>query len=176
MEPATPNEWDETPATSADHPARRAAVMVWVLSAVCLVVFGCLGTSAFVFSRVPHEELQRIFADNGQEIAAPDPKLLSVMALMMVALGVLPGIVYLIAGFGVRAGRSGATNLALYLVITQVIIFGLLMLNGVIGALLAGDPASLTMVILPLGTLLAIMGFTIRWLISALRLSRSDVS
>lgn len=176
MEPATPNEWDEIPATSAGHPARRAAVMVWVLSAVCLIVFGCLGTSAFVFSRVPPEELQKLFADNGQEIAVPDPKLLSVMALMMVALGVLPGIVYLVAGFGVRAGRAGATNLALYLVITQVIIFGLLTLNGVIGALLAGDPASLTMVILPLGTLLAIMGFTLRRLISALRLSRSDVS
>lgn len=174
MEPATNNEWDEIPVSGGGYPARRAAVMAWVLSAVCLIVFGCLGTSAFVFSRVPHEELQKLFDDSGQQIPAPDPGVLGVMALMMVALGVLPGVAYLIAGFGVRAGRSGATNIALYVAITQVIIFGLLALNGVVGAVQAGDPKALTMVVLPFGTLLALLGFTIRDLIRALRLGRGE--
>jgi hypothetical protein len=175
MEPDAPkNEWDELPAAGMSHPARRAGIFVWALAAVCLAVFGCLGTSSLVFSRMSRDELQSKFVLSEQEMSVLEPSYLLAFSVMAVALGVLPGLTYLVAGFGVRAGRLTATNVALYVAITQAIVFGLLGLFSLLDAARSGDPQKLTMMILTFGTFLALLGYTIRCLVRSLEHARQE--
>jgi len=151
------------------NPARRAALLVWALAAVGLIAFGCCSTALSLWAGRSQDELKQALPQWDADQLAQLYPLLWPMAILVFVIGFLPGLIYLIAGFGVRSGRALPTNLALLLTITQAIVWGVLFLSGVFQAVRMGSPTNLTVNVLTFGSFLALLGFTIHWLLRAKR-------
>jgi hypothetical protein len=158
--------WDQRPNNGPD-PAFRAALFVWLMAAVNIVVFGCLSISFGVFSRLSKEEMEKMLPQLTAEQLSQIYPLLLPMAVVVFVLGFLPGVVYLITGFWVRRAHPTGIGLALLLVFTQLIVVGVVLLLDIAAAVVNRDPAAITVNTLTLGSYLAILIFTIRWLLRA---------
>src|SRR5689334_18554028 len=95
------NEWDTAP-EGAPNPVARAAVFTWILGAVSVLVFGCCTGTYLVASILPTEQLREFFKDVTQEELALAQRGMMVRGVISLALGLAPGIAYLVLGFGVR--------------------------------------------------------------------------
>lgn len=174
MPPAPDHQpWDQPPAAQPE-PARRAALLLWLLGAVDLVVFGCCSVAFSIAASGPQSQLQVAAPRLPPEMIAQVYPLLWPMAILVFVLGFLPGVAYLLTGFGVRAGRRPPTMIALLLVTTQTIVWGVLFLTSVFQSLRAGSPTDLTVQFLTLGSYLTLLGFTLVWLLRARQAGRGD--
>jgi hypothetical protein len=148
------------PPAAAAPPARRVATLVWIVGAIELLVFGYLALSAAFIASRPVEWLRQQLPQASEADVITLHATLWPRALLMAAMGCLPGLVYVISGFGVRRGGSLATGIALLLCVTQLIVFGVVFVSTLTTAVTQRDPSQITLGVLGLGTLLALLGFT----------------
>lgn len=145
-------------------------MFLWIVAALEMTGFGCCSVAMAVASFVPADQLQEQLQENPAAAEITVEQLRAIMlpgAIVFLVLGFLPGVAYLILGFFVRQGKTIAINFALLLLITQIIVFGIMMLAAVAQALIAGNPVQFTSNLLILGTLLAMLVATMRWLLRA---------
>lgn len=170
--PPSSSEWDQPPADSMTQPAGRAAIQLWILAIVELLMFGCLSATFGVFAALPEsvirnalppgqiteEQLQTLLEAKGMAVA---------IALTLFVLGVIPAIAYVVLGFFVRLSKPGAIGTALLLTITQCIVLGVLFLQGVVMAVMQHNPSQFTADCLTFGTVLVLLGYAVKWLLRA---------
>jgi hypothetical protein len=167
---ATPSsEWDPPAPKAPAQPASRAAFHLWFLVGMQMVIFVMEALGLFSLAHRPYEE----FAAQMEEarwppgtVAQAYPMLWGV-GVMALVLGFLPGAAYVILAFGVRRGRAAEIGLALLLTTTQLVVGGVILLASALEAILHGQPGSMTMSVVLLGTPLAVLGLTARWLHAA---------
>jgi len=139
----------------------HAAKLVWIIGAIQALVFGCCTTSMAIVATIPPEQLEQMTDPATFDQFTRAMPLFLPVAITVFVLGFVPGVVYLIAGFGVKAGKPPATSLALVLMTTQSIVLGVLLLNAVVAAVASHRPADLTLGVLTHGSLLVLLGFGI---------------
>jgi len=84
--------------------------------------------------------------------------------VMLLALGVAPGVAYLVAAVGISRGRPAARFVAMTLLATQVLVLSGLLLFQSVNAITAASPPALTLNVLALGTPIAALLFALRCL------------
>ncbi|MCC7409750.1 MAG: hypothetical protein IT442_16920 [Phycisphaeraceae bacterium] len=98
--------------------SRRAAVRLWICGSVFLLLFGCCAGLFGLASQMPWSEFEQSMRqqqmgdqqlDQLHQMWGYMPAVAGLMALV----GPLPGLFYLLLGFGVRAARPWAINLAM---------------------------------------------------------------
>lgn len=161
---------------SANPIASRAALWTWILGVAQVLFSGCLSSAFAVLAVTPLPKLL-------QEVSEKQPESVEVittmyplfwpMAGLILVMGFIPGVAYIVAGFGVRKNNSTATYVAMLLAITQTIVLGVLVLSNIVVALSKGDLCSVTFNIIVMGTMLAMIGYTALLLY---RTRRGDVS
>jgi hypothetical protein len=100
-------DWDQAPAPGAG----RAAGLLWVCALVQIVFFGCFVLAVL---QLPLEQWRDLMTKGGATLPTEDPVILRsavVMVAVLVAIvGIVPGIVYAVCGWGVRAGKRPAAT------------------------------------------------------------------
>lgn len=170
--PPTSSEWDQPSAGSVAQPAGRAAVQLWILAAVELVMFGCLSATASLLAFIPETEIRKALqpgqvSEEQMQMFLQAKEMAIPVALTILILGLIPAIAYVILGFFVRLSRPNAIGTALLLAVTQSIVFGVLFLQGAIAAVMQHNPAQFTVDCLSFGTVLVLLGYAIKWLLRA---------
>lgn len=172
IEPAR-EPWDELEDDAAESTAvaQTASVWLWALGALQVLVFGCCTASIAITAQMPLEAFQQEVAayELPPQQAAELHGMLHYSALIVLLMGFLPGVAYLICGFGVRRGKRTAIGLALLLAITQAIVFGVMGLYSLAAAAMAANPVAFTVNFVTFGTILGVLGAAIYWLTKALR-------
>jgi len=152
---------------------RRGSLLLWFIGGVQTVFFGWFTISLLVMANIPEEVLrEQLFErqppDTVEQLMQFHPAF-SIMAATVFFLGALPGVTYIVLGFLVRRGRSGAINFAALILITQAIVVGVLLLANVVAGVMEMNPAFVTVNILVFGTPLAILAYVVISLLRARR-------
>lgn len=169
-----PGSGDEphVPTTGGVDPPARAALFLWIVGGLQAVFFtscaACMGIAALL----PADQWQEVLAQQNQSLpqgVTPSQfqGAMLPLAVLMFVLGVLPGIAYIVLAFFVRKAKPGAINLALLILITQMVVLGVMFLLNVGTGIVAGAPIQITVTVLTQGSLLAILFATARWLFKA---------
>ncbi len=159
-----PNQWQANDAPAHD-PRGRAAVLLWILGGLQLLVFSCCTLSGLFLAIMPRGQIDQALqqqAMGGQFTAEQMQGLGIPLALTAGLLGVVPAFCYLVAGFFVRKGHATMTNLALLLIVTQLVVFGMLLLVSVAVGIATGRPLDVTVNVLTMGTLVALLVAALR--------------
>ncbi len=149
-------------------PAKRAAFFCRVLGAVEVVTFGaCVGLLTMIAGLDDTKLQQRVREGTySPERAAQIEQVRSTArqrAVGALLLGVIPGAGYLGLSFAVRRKRRAASLGAIVLACVQVVAVALLMIDLLTTASLRGNPSSITLIVLTLGTLLGLLIGVILW-------------
>jgi len=172
-----PNQWQAGAPPTGD-PRGRAAVLLWVLGGLQLVVFSCCTMAGLVLSIVPRGQIDQALQQQSMadQFTAQQIQTIGIpMAVTALLLGVLPALFYLVAGFFVRKSHAVMTNVTLLLIATQLCVFGMLLLISVVGGIATGRPLDITVNVLTVGTLVALLVVTMRSLWQA-KQSNFDVT
>jgi hypothetical protein len=150
-----------------DATARRAAAMVWILGLLEVVLCSCCVVSCLFLAGLNEESIQTL----GKQYQSPEmvkqaQSLAFPMAILTVMLGLLPGVGYVVLGFGVRQRKMPAVNTCLLLAMTQGIVLGVLLLLQVVEAVRTLSPMLMTTTALTHGTPMALIVYVIRLLMS----------
>lgn len=165
--------WASATHGTMSQTGRRAAIWVWVIGAMQLMLSSCFLLMFAALALIPPQMLLNEM--HGQYSADEIALIYQAVWPSIIVLGLggsLPGIVYLALGFAVWAGRRPAIITAMVMVITQCIVLGLLLVTQVVAAVLTADPAALTSGVLLFGTPLAVLGRGWFWLHRHNRLHR----
>jgi hypothetical protein len=162
--PLPSREWDEP---AGPDPNFRAAVFVWIAGAVTMLMSGCCAMTAMMLGTVSLEELERVAGQPMPPQFTQVQPMLAYVAIAVLVMGFVPGVIYLVLGFGIRRGKLLPIRLAMVLAITQSIVLACLLLWDLAQAITAGNPMALTVSVLLMGTPLALLGFALRWLFAA---------
>lgn len=155
------------PDSDGNH-AGRAATMLLVAGLLEVAGFGLLVLSCISAATMSLEEMQQLKLDASQmELITNFKKIAWPTAIAITVLGVAPGIAYIALSIGVRASRYVATQIAMLLIATQFIVFGILFLASAGEAMMQMKPAMLTLNVVTLGTLLMVLAFTFQNLMRA---------
>jgi hypothetical protein len=148
-------------------PARRSAVVMWVLGCMAILFGVCSGFMGFMFANVeqfPPESQQQVHIAE-QQLQSKYPGV-SPAALLGVAafltLGI--GLTLVISGFFVRRGGRGAAIFGLWVAIPMIMYLVLNLLKGISGGGLEAGSA-VVMMALPI----ALSAMLVRWLFQAAR-------
>lgn len=163
-------------AVSAMNVANIAAVAVWVAGAVQLLMFGCCGLGMFAAGSVPPEEFQKLLSESlppdQMEALAPHlPALQTATFIVSIFIGlllVLPALVMLYLGFGVRRGHRGKMLAAQIIATVTAAVAALLLLVMLLQAVSLGALGSAIFNLALMGGLLAVL----IWAIIATRRAR----
>ena len=120
------------------HARRRAAALVWLTGCVEIGLFGSCAVG-----------VHRADAWTEQALA------------MTAVLGLAPGLIYLVLGLGVQAGKIAAVYGALLLTLTQALVLIAAVASAAAGAFAQGDPLALTLAMVLPGSLLGLVVATI---------------
>lgn len=179
-QPSGHNEWDQLPGPMPSvgvTPPLRAAILLWIVGPLQMAIFGCCGSVYATMAMIPYEEFLKLFEQHQPHMADQADQihpLLPAFAVSMLVLGFLPGVAYLLLGFGVRKAKPAAINFAQMIALTQGIVLAVFFLLLLAGAVQTGSPMTLTFVLILIGTPLAILGVAFYWLQKAKRY-RDDV-
>lgn len=135
----------------------RAAFWVRMIGFVQVAAFVLCGLPMVLIRLIPTDQLQSMTDPQQFEQIIESQPFLGIMAWIFFLLGFLPGMVYLALGFVVRRARGLAIDLALFLAVTQCIVFGLLLLRNMVTAFVQASPVSLTVNVLTIGSLLTLL-------------------
>ncbi len=161
--------WNLPPiGVKARNLCRRAAAITWLIGAVQAVFFGtCTAVTAWA-ALLPLDQLRRVTSHEQFEQFSNIRPMLGAAVVTVGVLGFVPGVAYVILGFGVRRGHTAATRVVLVLATTQVIVFGTVFVHNVLTAIRTRNPTVLTFNAATLGSLLVLLGLAIRrlWFVS----------
>ena len=132
------------------------AVWVWVSGAILSLVMGCCVTTLTVAAVVPLEELsakagEALSTEQLEQFQRIQPMLVP-FTLGVFLLGFVPGLIYLVTGFGVRSGNRPSIVLTRWLIMIQLGWLVLVLVLNVLGLLIQRDMAGLflsTLIYLP---------------------------
>lgn len=156
----------DPPSAAVTFEASFTARVVAAVGAVEVLLFGGLTWACLwaggrgvgdLYDRVGGERI------SFEQVAAVHGSL-SAAAVMLLALGVAPGVAYLVASLGIHRGRPAGRFVAMMLLATQVLVLSGLLLFQAVGSIAAGSPPALTLNVLALGTPIAALLFTLRCL------------
>lgn len=148
MNPVNPNlePWN-APASDANEAAsvsRRAAVRLWVCGGVFILLFGCCAGMFSLVSQMPWSEFEQSMRqqqmsdqqlDQLRQMWGYMPAVAGLMALV----GPLPGLLYLLLGFPVRALKRWAANAAMVVGALHGGVLLVMLLLNLVGYLGHGD-------------------------------------
>lgn len=146
----------------AGSPARRAAVMMYVLGALSILCGGMMGLMAAVVT--PELLASTPQADQIQQMEAQTHIGFRSMLGMMAVMLAVPGLIYVVLGFFVR--RGGRVPAVLATVFNAIAL--LFMLLQIPGAIMSGGMngvCAILMMLVPIGLTLV----TMTWLVQAIR-------
>ena len=158
---------DPTSHAHDDATLRSAAAATRVLGIVAIALFGILAGLVWRASTWSPAQLQDFLGVERVTYhqAVTLQSLLAPAAASIAALGVLPGVAYVLASVRIARGSSTGLTLAMILAMMQVIVLGALLLRQAGAAFAAGDPPALTLNVLALGTPMAGLLFVLRLLV-----------
>ena len=170
-----PSEWDLPPQREDDAAPHRSAKWVWIVGGIETILFGCCSIFLALTASVPLDELEKM-ADPAQfEMIRQAHPMLRTVAITTFVLGFVPGVAYLILGFGIKAGQPLPMTIALVLTMMQCIVFGILLINNILSATQVGHPLGVTVNIVTLGSLVGILGYTTHLLWQVKQLTRTNM-
>ena len=147
----------------------------FIVGAAELLIFGCCSGSFFFIAGAPLDELAKTpnltaeQLDQLDQISQMPKEIFVAIGIGGLLLGVLPGVLYLILGSGVRKMKTASIMICLVMAIAQTIVVAVLFLQHVLGALTMGNPVQITMAVVIWGSMGGLLFFTIRWLFIARR-------
>ena len=148
--------------------SERAARWIWWIGGAETLLFGtCSALSANVASTPVERIISQL--DGSVDVAqltAAHEKLWPVVALLLI-LGVVPGLAYLVLGFGIRRGVLAATRVGLVICGTQAVVVTFFAVNTVLAAILTLNPVAVSVWVILLGTPTALLMFLVRALLRA---------
>lgn len=157
-------------AAPPDHVAtslKSAAAATRLLGVIEIALFCILAGLVWRASSWTPAQLQEFFGAERitYDHAVTLQSLVVPAAASLVALGVLPGVAYVLASVRIARGSYGGITLAMILAMMQFIVLGSLLLRQAGAAFAAGDPPSLSANVLALGTPMAGLLFVLRLLV-----------
>jgi len=171
-------EWDQPKATGFAHPPTKAAWFVWIIGLLQVVLLGCCSTAYLTLSLLPEDQLKEAIEQQTSDPAiteAFNQDMFRMVAGLCFFLGFVPGVLYLILGFGVQKSKPNWTSFTILLLITQAIVLGVLTLAGIAQGLFTGNPSMVTLNLLLMGTPLLILGYTIYFVRKAANYNRDTL-
>lgn len=138
----------------------HAAMWAWIIGAMQTLLFGCCAATFALMASMPQDELDRAAQQqpgSAEAIALVYPHLRTIAALLLL-IGFIPGVMYCVAGFFIRANNKPAIYFTLFLAIAQIFVVGVLLLLNLIGFFINGSLIQLTINILMYGTMLGMLG------------------
>ena len=148
---------NETPEANGSALGARAAFWIRIIGFVQVAAFGLFGLPMVLIRWIPTDQRRRMTQPQQFKQMIELQPFLDTLGWMVFLLGFLPGMVYLALGFAVRRGHGLAIDVALLLAVTQCIVFGLFLLRNMAAAIEQASPASLTINVLTVGSLLALL-------------------
>lgn len=164
--------WNTPPGSDPGQAAsvsRRAAVRLWICGGVFLLLFGCCAGILSLSSSMPWSEFEQAMRQQNMSDQQLDQLraiwgYMPAIAVMMALIGPLPGLLYLLLGFALRAARRWANSLALVIAALHGGVLLVMLLLNLVGYLGQGDISSGLLTALVWGLPLAL----ILWMIRAL--------
>ena len=147
---------------------RRATRWAWTIAIAEVVLCGGCATLFALLARTPLKELlEQAKTQTQKEQLAQAHPLFTAHAISVFVLGFLPGLALLWLGFSIRAGKNLQTKVAIGLTIMQTVVLGVFLASLIAHAILTSTPKQLTLVVIMLGTPMALLIYAIRALMCA---------
>lgn len=145
----------------------KAALWVWILGTVEFVVCGVMMLACIAIANSSIEQLRTRFS-SPEELAMLEQvhPMMEAAAGALFVLGVLPGMVLVVLGFGVRQGRKSSIFTCLAIAGVQSLLFAFALVISLIGGLIQGEPIAFLSNLLILGGPLVVQSICVRnlWL------------
>ena len=156
----------------------RAARFIWIVAAIVLVLFGgCAGVLG-VISAIPRDQMVQQMVEQNPDLPAEQVELLHTaapaLAVVVSLLFVLPAVVLVFAGFAIRRGRPWGHWTAIVILALYVALLGVWLVRSLIALTTAGALVELVLALAVIGSLLALMFYTLRLLWQARRQPPGD--
>ena len=146
--------------------------MLWILSPLTVLIFGCCSGGILAFGLLPESELRDVITQQYAQLPAEQGEaveqmmnmlfevrsVLPVIAIIVFLLTVLPAIINIVLPFYISKGSRKATIASLVLTVMLTVIIGMLMLASILS---------------PDMNLLILLLLTIGYVFTAVKLSRS---
>lgn len=133
---------------------QASAILVWITGAACVGLFGLCSVATLLIAILePAEVMSQLPAEQIEAMRIG----FWVMPICMSVLFVLPGLVLVVLGFGVRAGKRGAIVSAISILWTQAALLGLILTLNLAATLLTGDLVGLLFNLVIFGAMLALI-------------------
>lgn len=133
---------------------QASAVLVWITGAACVGLFGlCSAATLLIAILEPAEVMSQLPAEQIEAMRVG----LWVMPVCMSVVFVLPGLVLVVLGFGIRAGKRGAIVSAIAILWAQAALLGLILVLNLVGTVLTGDLVGLLFNLVIFGAMLALI-------------------
>ena len=158
------------PAAARPNASRdRAARFTWISAAAVLALFGgCAGLLGLV-GAMPRDQMVAQMTEQNPDMAADQVAFIEwfhatapTAAVVVLLLFVLPAVVLVFAGFGVRRGRPWGRWTALGILSLHAALMGLWLLGALIEGIATGSVVELVLVVVLIGSLLALLLYTLR--------------
>ena len=160
--PPVPRTQDSDQDTITGTGTTKAAILVWVLGAVEVLLGGCLSMFIAALGMTPVQELlARLPEVQHEPIEKLHPDFPAIAVVLMI-LTVGPGFALVVLGFFVRLGHRPLTRVTLGVVGTQAALLAFLLLMSMLGALVSHDYLALITNTIIFGGLLAFMVMILR--------------
>jgi len=170
-------DWSMAPGPPDPHeplaPGRKAAIWMWVIGSVMLLVGGCCLASGLGLLVVPDSDYEQMMREQSQQMPAEQQQafsairkevIVTAMAACSMLSGVLPGLAMVGLGFPVRSGKRWAVGTSIGVVLLLMISLGVIFVLILLGSLISGAIVSNLLTLLVLGGLLATLG-RLAWLL-----------
>ncbi len=137
---------------------RRAAGTLWLIGLIEAVVFGLLGALLAGVAAMSPDRLTAATSGEALDRVLQLQPVLGAWAGAAFAFGFVPGLVYLAASPGVRAGRGWLIWLGMVVMATQCAVLIALLADNAAAAFASHQPAQLTFHALTSGSVLLLLG------------------
>lgn len=169
--PPTPDQepWNQPAEPASGAACRRAAAWLWGVAAAQLLLTACCFLTILGFAVTPADEIRRTLADHDMQPHQVEQVMrfhpyAATFALGYGLLGLLPAALLAGLAFGVRKAGKWSILTGQVILLMQMIVVGWFMLMGIAAAMSVGQPGQFTLILIVLGTLLAVLGMTFRHL------------
>lgn len=159
--------------SNGSHAANRAAGIAWAVGLIEIIFATVMAAFLFWAANQSLDDLYRSYFH--ESLAYRDwllihPKLTG-FAIAVILLGVLPGVVYLVAGYSLKHSVAKAAMFVATLAILQSFVLTGLLVMRLGHAFGKADPAAMSMSVLAIGTPIAVLLYTARcsWTVWRLR-------